>query len=124
MPVTAGDAEAVIVAAEDITREAAGQDEARTRRKARQAGKKRAAGGENGNGRLFSSGNGRRDRQAEQERLRAEADAARTALLKRAVALHGGKWPGALRDCFGGVPEPRDPRGLRHPLPWWGWRWS
>jgi hypothetical protein len=24
---------------------------------------------------------------------------------------------GSIRDCFEGLPGPRDPRGLRHPLP-------
>ena len=115
MPVTAGDAEAVIVAAEDITREAAGQDEARTRRKARQAGKS-GQREEERERKAAEQRERKQERQAEQERLRAEADAARTALLKRAVALRE-KSGGSVRDCFGGVPEPRDPRGLRHPLP-------
>jgi hypothetical protein len=53
-----------------------------------------------------------RERQAEDRRLRAEADAARAALLKRAVALREACC-GSIRDCFEGLPEPRGPR---HPL--------
>ena len=115
MPVTADDAEAVITAAESITREAAADDAARARRKARQAEKKRRRDAEQ---ERKAAGQRERDRErrAEEGRLRAEAEQARSALLRRAAALRDASG-GSVRDCFEGMPGPRDPRGLRHPLP-------
>jgi predicted transposase YbfD/YdcC len=115
MPVTAADAGAVITAAEEIARQAAAKDAARARRKAAQEVKcrERQAGQER---KACEQREREQERQAEQERLRAEADAARTVLLKRAAELRD-KCGGSIRDCFEGMPEPRDPRGLRHPLP-------
>jgi predicted transposase YbfD/YdcC len=115
MPVTLADAEAVITEAESIAREAAAEDGAGARRKARQAGKKRRREEER---ERKAAGQRERERvrRAEEERLRAEADQARTALLRRAAALRDAAG-GSIRDCFEAMPEPRDPRGLRHPLP-------
>jgi predicted transposase YbfD/YdcC len=115
MPVTPADAEAVITAAESIAREAAAKDEARARREARQAGKKRQREAERER-KAAEQRERERERQEEEQRLRAEADAARKALLQRAAALRE-TCGGSIRDCFEGLPEPRDPRGLRHPLP-------
>jgi predicted transposase YbfD/YdcC len=111
MPVTAADSEAVIAEAEGIAREAAAKEEARGRRRTRQAAKKRQREAEQE--RKVAE---QRERRAGEERLRAEADAARAALLRRAAALREA-CGGSIRDCFEGMPEPRDPRGLRHPLP-------
>jgi predicted transposase YbfD/YdcC len=115
MPVTAEDAEAVITAAEDITRQAAAEGEARARRKAAQEEKRREREAEQER-KACERRERERERRAEAGRLRAEADAARTVLLKRAAALRE-KSGGSIRGCFEGMPEPRDPRGLRHPLP-------
>jgi predicted transposase YbfD/YdcC len=115
MPVTAGDAEAVITEAETIAREAAAEGQARARRQARQAEKKRQR--EQARERKAAEQRERdRERREEDERLRAEADAARAALLRRAAALRDAAG-GSIRDCFEEMPEPRGPRGLRHPLP-------
>jgi predicted transposase YbfD/YdcC len=115
MPVTAVDAEAVITEAERITREAAARDEARARRQARQAARRRQrdAGRER---KAAEQEERERERREEDGRLRAEADAARSALLRRAAALRDAAG-GSIRDCFEGMEEPRDRRGLRHPLP-------
>jgi predicted transposase YbfD/YdcC len=111
----AAGAEAVIGEAEAIARDAARKEEARARRKAlqaararqRQAGQDRKAAGQRERGRA---------RKAERERLRAEAEAARAVLLERAAELRE-LAGGSIRDCFEGLEEPRDPRGIRHPLP-------
>jgi len=115
MPVTAGEAEAVITAAEAIAREAAARDDARARRKARQSEKERQRKADREQ-KAAEQREREQERRAEDERLRAEADAARAALLTRAAALREASG-GSVRDCFEGMPEPRDPRGLRHPLP-------
>jgi predicted transposase YbfD/YdcC len=115
MPLTAGDAEAVITAAEGIAREAAAAGEARARRKALQAERQLRRAGDR---ELEAAGQARRERErrAGEERLRAEAEEARRALLRKARLLRDAAG-GSIRDCFEGLPEPRDPRGLRHPLP-------
>jgi predicted transposase YbfD/YdcC len=56
------------------------------------------------------------ERQAEDERLRAAADETRRAMLARVrerAALCGG----SVLAAFEGIPDPRDPRGVRHSLP-------
>jgi hypothetical protein len=115
MPVTAEDAEAVIMAAESIAREAAANDRARARRKAAQE-KRRREREEERERKAAEQREREREHRAEEERLRAEADAARAALLRRAAALRDA-CGGSIRDCFAGVADPRDPRGVRHPLP-------
>jgi predicted transposase YbfD/YdcC len=114
MPVTAEDAEAVIMAAESIAREAAADDRARARREAAQE-KRRREREEERERKAAEQRERKLERRAEEERLRAEADAARSALLRRAVALREA-CGGSIRDCFACVADPRDPRGVRHPL--------
>jgi predicted transposase YbfD/YdcC len=115
MPLTAGDAEAVITAAEDIAREAAAGDGARARRKSRKAAARlaREAGRER-----KAAGHDERERARREEaaRLQARAGESRKVLLRKARLLADAAG-GSIRDCFEGLPEPRDPRGLRHPLP-------
>jgi hypothetical protein len=115
MPVTRADAEAVIALAEGIAREAAADDAARARRKARKAqGRfRREAERER---RAAEQAERERGRREEEWRLLAEADEARKVLLRRARELRD-EAGGRIRDCFEGLPESRDPRGLRHPLP-------
>lgn len=109
MPVMADDAvDAVIEAAEDIARRAA----AKARRKALQEERQRTRQEEQDR----KSAEQREREQARQERLRAEADGARRALLKRAVALRAA-CGGSILGCFACLPDPRDPRGRRHSLP-------
>jgi predicted transposase YbfD/YdcC len=115
MPLTAGDAEAVITAAEDIAREAAADEEARARRKARQAGRQRRRA-EDRERKAAEQAELEAARRAEAERLRAGAEEARRVLLRKARFLRDAAG-GSIRDCFEGLPEQRDPRGLRHPLP-------
>ncbi|HEY2267380.1 MAG TPA: transposase family protein [Streptosporangiaceae bacterium] len=115
MPVTLADAEAVITEAEGIAREASAEDGARARRKARQAGKKRRREEERER-KAAGQRERERARRAEEERLRAEAEQARAVLLRRAAGLRDAAG-GSIRDCFEAMPGPRDPRGLRHPLP-------
>jgi predicted transposase YbfD/YdcC len=113
--VSAAGAEAVIGEAEAIARDAARKEEARARRKAlqaerarqRQAGQDRKAAGQRER---------EQARKAEGGRLRAEAEAARAVLLERVAELRE-LAGGSIRDCFEGLDEPRDPRGIRHPLP-------
>jgi len=112
MPVPADAAEAVIAGAEEIVRRAAEREEARQRRRARkeQARRGRQAGRDREAAEL------REERRAEEGRLRAEAERARTALLRRASELRdaaGGSVPG----CFAGIPDKRARRGRRHSLP-------
>jgi predicted transposase YbfD/YdcC len=115
MPVAAVDAGAVIAEAEAITREAAAKDAARARRKAGSEEKRRKR--EDDRARKAAGQEEReRERKAGEERLRAEAEQARAVLLRKAAALRDAAG-GSIRDCFEGLPEPRDPRGLRHPLP-------
>ena len=113
MPLTAGDAEAVITAAEGIARKAAAADEARARRKARQSARQRARAEERER-KAAEQAERERARRAEEERLRAEAEESRKVLLREAAALRDAAG-GSIRDCFEGLEEPRDPRGLRHP---------
>lgn len=112
MPVVSPDAEAVITEAERIAREAA---EARARRKARQEAKRRAREAEQER-KAAEEAEREAERQAAAERLNGEAEQARKVLLRRAAELREAAG-GSIRDCFEGMPEPRDPRGLRHPLP-------
>ncbi len=115
MPLTLADAEAVITEAEIIARQSAADDEARGRRKARQAEKRRQR--EEERERKAAEQRERdRERREEEQRLRAEAEQSRVVLLRRATALRDAAG-GSIRDCSEGLPEPRDPRGLRHPLP-------
>lgn len=116
MPLTAGDAEAVITAAEDIAREAAAAGgEAGARRRARKAAARLAR--EEDRGRKAAEREEReRVRREEAARVRAEAEESRKVLLRKARGLRDAAG-GSVRDCFEGLPEPRDPRGLRHPLP-------
>lgn len=112
MPVPAGEAEAVIAGAEEIVRRAAAREEARQRRRERQE----EARWRGQAGRDRKAAELREGRQAAEEGLRAEAERARTALLKRASELRnaaGGSVPG----CFAGIPDKRARRGRRHSLP-------
>lgn len=105
----------MITAAEEITRQAAAAEEAKARRKARQA----AAARQRAEARARKAAEQEereRAREAGEERLRAEADEARRVLLRRAAALRDAAG-GSIRDCFEGMPEPRDPHGIRYPLP-------
>jgi predicted transposase YbfD/YdcC len=115
MPLTAGDAEAVITAAEDITREAAEADGAKARRKVLKAERQRQQA-EQRERKAAELAERDRERHAEEERLRAAAEEARTVLLRKARMLRDAAG-GSIRDCFEGLPEQRDPRGLRYPLP-------
>ena len=45
------------------------------------------------------------------------AQAALSELAARVASLHAASG-GDLLECFGAVPDPRDPRGIRHPLAW------
>jgi predicted transposase YbfD/YdcC len=112
MPVPADAAEAVIAEAEDIARRAAAREKAKASRGARREGKRRQREA----GREREAAHRRERDRAERERLRAAADEARRALLKRAAALRAA-CGGSIRDCFAAMAEPRDPRGLRHSLP-------
>jgi predicted transposase YbfD/YdcC len=111
MPVTADDPGALIPEAEAVIREAAARtrrkelQEERNRRRAQARQRKAAEQAECG-----------RERCAEEERLRAGAEEARAVLLRKARMLRDAAG-GSIRDCFEGLPEPRDPRGLRYPLP-------
>ena len=115
MPPTAREAEAVITAAEDIAREAAAADGARARRKALQADRQVRRAGDRER-KCAEQAERERERRAEEERLRAEAEEARRVLLRKARLLAGAAG-GSIRDCFEGLPEQRDPHGLRHLLP-------
>jgi predicted transposase YbfD/YdcC len=53
---------------------------------------------------------------AEDERLRAAAEETRRVLLERIREL-GGLCGGSILAVFAGIPDPRDPRGIRHSLP-------
>jgi predicted transposase YbfD/YdcC len=115
MPLTAGEAEAVVTAAEGIAREAVAADAAMARRKALQAERQsQRAGARERKG--AEQAERERERRAGDERLRAEAEEARRVLLRKARMLRDAAG-GSIRDCFEGLPEPRDPHGLRHPLP-------
>jgi DDE_Tnp_1-associated len=115
MPLTAGDAEAVITAAEDITREAAEADGAKARRKVLKAERQRQQA-EQRERKAAELAERDLERRAEEERLRAAAEEARTVLLRKACMLRDAAG-GSIRDCFEGLPGQRDPRGLRYPLP-------
>jgi predicted transposase YbfD/YdcC len=114
MSLTAGDAGAVITAAEGIAREAA-KGQARERREAGQAGKQRRRAQERER-KAAEQAERERVRREEAGRQRAEADEALKVLLRKARALRDAAG-GSIRDCPEGLKEPRDPRGLRHPLP-------
>jgi predicted transposase YbfD/YdcC len=115
MPVTADDAGAVIAEAERIAREAVAADEAKARRKARKAEQQRQRADDQERKAAEQAGR-ERARRAEAERLRAEAGESRKVLLRKARALRDAAG-GSIRACFEGLPEPRDPHGIRHPLP-------
>ncbi len=115
MPLTAVDAGAVITAAEDIAREAAAEDRARARRKDLKAARQRQLAGQRERNAAGQEERAR-ERRAAEGRLRAAAEEARTVLLRKARLL-GDAAGGSIRDCFEGLPEHRDPHGLRHPLP-------
>lgn len=113
--VSAADAEAVIGEAGAITRDAGRKELARGRRKALQ--EERARQRKTAQDRKAAGQREREQaRKAEEERLRARAEAARAALAARASELRD-LAGGSLRGCFEGLEEPRDPRGIRHPLP-------
>jgi len=111
MPAAADPAEALIAEAEAITREAAA--EARRRELREERNRRRA---EDRKRKAAEQAERERERRAEEERLRAGAEEARMVLLRKARLLRDAAG-GSIRDCFEGLPEPRDPRGLRHPLP-------
>lgn len=83
MPLTAGDTEAVITAAEGITCEAAAADEARACRKElrRERSRRRAEDRER---EAAERAGHERERRAEEERLRTAAEEARKVLLRKA----------------------------------------
>lgn len=108
MPVPADAAGAVIAEAEEAVRRAAAREEARSRRKALQERRREE--------RERKADEQRERERAGERRLRAEADLARTVLLRRAAELRDASG-GSVADCFAGVPDPRDPRGVRHSLP-------
>ena len=115
MITAADDIQALIAEAEGITRDAAAKAEAKARRQQlREESRRKKA--EQRQRRSAGQAERERERKAEQERLRAEAEEARKVLLRKAAALRDAAG-GSIRDCFEGLPEPRDPRGLRHPLP-------
>ncbi|HEX6528129.1 MAG TPA: ISAs1 family transposase, partial [Streptosporangiaceae bacterium] len=109
MPSPADAAEAVIAEAEKIARAEEFRENARARRKALQAERQRRAREE-------------RDRKAAEQRerdeqLRAAAGRQREAMLER-VRERGAACGGSVTDrVFAAVPDPRDPRGVRHSLP-------
>jgi DDE_Tnp_1-associated len=114
--ITVGDdIQALIAEAEGITRDAAAKAEpkARRRRLREESRRKKAEQRER---KAAGQAERERERKAGEERLRAEAEEARKLLLRKAAALQDAAG-GSIRDCFEGLPEPRDPRGLRHPLP-------
>jgi predicted transposase YbfD/YdcC len=108
MPVPAAAARAVIAEAEDAVRLAAAREEARSRRRALRERRREE--------REHKAAQQREREHAGEWRLRAEADRARAALLRRAAELREA-CGGSIADCFAGVPDPRDPRGVRHSLP-------
>lgn len=111
----AGDAEAVITAAEDIARDAADGGGARARRRELQKERRRRRA-ECRDRKAAEQAERDREQCAEEERLRRAAEESRKVLLRKARLLRDAAG-GSIRDCFEGLPEPRDPRGLRHPLP-------
>lgn len=115
MPLTAGDAEAVITAAEDITRQAADGGGAMARRKELQAERRRQRA-EDRERKSSEQEERERVRREEAARVRAAAEESRKVLLRKARLLRDAAG-GSIRDCFEGLPEPRDPHGLRYPLP-------
>lgn len=104
MPVPAAAAPAVIAEAEETAREAARKAAAGEKRQRKQEERQRKAAQE------------QERRRADEERLRAEADKALAALVSRAVML-AAACGGSVLSCFALVPDPRDPRGVRHSLP-------
>jgi hypothetical protein len=108
MPVPAGVAGAVIAEAEDALRRAAAGEarkaRAEDRRRRKAAGRQREAA---------QRAERRRERE---ERQREEAEEALAVLLERSVMLAAASG-GSVLECFALVADPRDPRGVRHPLP-------
>ena len=111
MPLPAA-AEAVIAEAEEVIRLAAVREQARQRRRSRQAESRRQRQA----ARDQKAAEQRERDRAEEHRLRAAADEARKALLERAAELRG-VCGGSVPDCFASVPDPGSRRGRRHCLP-------
>jgi predicted transposase YbfD/YdcC len=108
MPAPAAAARAVLAGAERIIRAEEGRELAKARRKARQEEKQRLAREE------------RARKAAEQrerdEQMRRAADGQRRALLGR-IRERGAACGGSVTDrVFALIPDPRDPRGVRHSL--------
>ena len=108
MPAPAAAARAVLAEAERIVRAEEGRDLAKARRKARQEEKQRLAREE------------RARKAAEQrkrdEQMRRAADGQRRALPGR-IRERGAACGGSVTDrVFALIPDPRDPRGVRHSL--------
>ena len=101
--------------AEAIASDAARREEAKARRKALKDGRARERDAARER-KAAERAERERAGKAEAERLRARAEAARAVLLERAAELRD-LAGGTLRGCFEGLEEPRDPRGIRHPLP-------
>ena len=112
MPLPAGAAETVVAEAEEVIRLAAAREDARQRRRARQAEARRQRQEDRDQKAAGLRGLDR----AEEQRLRAAADEARKALLERAAELREASG-GSVPDCFASVPDPRSRRGRRHSLP-------
>ncbi len=104
MPVPAAPSEAVIAEAVETARKAARKAAAAEKRQRKQAERQRKAA------------EAAERRRAAEERLRAEAEEALAALASRAVML-AAACGGSVLSCFALVPDPRDPRGVRHSLP-------
>lgn len=111
-PASAGAAEAVLAEAERIVREEQDRELERDRREARRKALKAEK-----QGRVREE----RERKAAEQRerdehLRAAADGQRLAMLER-IRERGAACGGSVTDrVFAGVPDPRDPRGVRHSL--------
>lgn len=112
MPSPADAAEAVLAEAEEVVRRAGEREEAGRRRRDRGKQERRRREAE----RERKAAERRERERAGEGRLRAAAEEARRALLRRAAAL-ADACGGSIADCFAAVPDPRDPRGIRHSLP-------
>jgi predicted transposase YbfD/YdcC len=106
MPAPADAGSAVLAEAERIVREEQDRELARTRRGALQEDRRRLAREER-----ERKAAGQRERD---ERLRRAAGARRATMLDR-IRKRGAACGGSVTDkVFAGVPDPRDPRGVRH----------
>jgi predicted transposase YbfD/YdcC len=112
LPAPASGAGEVLAEAERIVREERGRELERERRQARrkalQEEKRRLA-----REKREQEAAGKK---AEDERLRAAAEETRRVLLERIREL-GELCGGSILAVFEGIPDPRDPRGVRHSLP-------